>query len=364
MKEYEFKGGMEKIKQSQNNEIASALLYKAEHGDWKGVEKLLAEGADPLWINEHGHSSLHFACYHGHLKVVRTLLARGSTPILEQPTYVGTTCLFVACQFGQLDVVTELVQATGRTFLMQTHESAGTCLHVACAYGQMDVISYLMDVGGKELVRRTCADGSTCLHTACVHKHGKAVNFLLKTGDEWLLRKQNNNGLNCLHSAASEGAPSNIIKAIVKAGGPQMVEQQTFEGATGLVLACQNHNMEAVEFLAQNGGLPLMLIPSHAGNCLFVASQCGHEDVVRLLIRLGGQDLLFYPRPVGQMHAIHVACKNGHLGVAKALFEAGGEQVLMLEGLDGETCLHWAASSGSNDVVRYLLRVGGRRLAE
>jgi hypothetical protein len=65
-----------------------------------------------------------------------------------------------------------------------------------------------------------------------------------------------------------------------------------------------------------------------------------------------------FRRGDGVSDAFYIACRNGHLAVARALAEAGAS--LDARGYFGGTALHWAALGGHAAVVRWLVRAGAR----
>ena len=92
----------------------TALLVKAQEGDWIKVEQLLIAGADSTAIDDQGFTALHHACYNGHVNVAQVLIKYGSQRVIKQAAETGKVSpLFLASFRGNLELVKLLVQAGG-----------------------------------------------------------------------------------------------------------------------------------------------------------------------------------------------------------------------------------------------------------
>jgi uncharacterized protein len=89
-----------------------------------------------------------------------------------------------------------------------------------------------------------------------------------------------------------------------------------------------------------------LLVSGGSYLCLHLASQNGHLEVVKALVKEGGEALLNKTCANGAS-CLHVASQNGHLEVVRELVKAGGEALLHKTMPDGASCLHPAAYSYS-----------------
>ena len=90
---------------------------------------------------------------------------------------------------------------------------------------------------------------------------------------------------------------------------------------------------------------------------LFIASENGHLEVVRLL-RDAGTDMDEACEDGGAT-PLHIASQNGHLEVVRLLCDAGADKDKACE--DGSTPLYIASQNGHLEVVRLLCEAPARR---
>ncbi|XP_076934866.1 ankyrin repeat-containing protein At5g02620-like [Bidens hawaiensis] len=86
---------------------------------------------------------------------------------------------------------------------------------------------------------------------------------------------------------------------------------------------------------------------------LYVAAECGHVDLVRLLIDQCDIATASIKANNG-FDALHIAAKQGDLEVVKVLMEAYPELAMTVD-ISNTTALHTAAVQGNFDVTNYLL---------
>lgn len=139
-------------------------------------------------------------------------------------------------------------------------------------------------------------------------------------------------------------------------------------------IRCADASMMSA-ILAAGGRDILTLVDSKGRSSLYVAAASGNLDVVRLLLREGGDDLLMHVsigtsgrRISHKESCLFGAAKKGHVHVVRELLEFAQNarkqnELLMLTTCDGYSCLYAAVAYGHLDVVNELLRVGGRDLA-
>ncbi len=94
---------------------------------------------------------------------------------------------------------------------------------------------------------------------------------------------------------------------------------------------------------------------SYSRTPLSWAAECGHENVVKLLLEQGAE-LNSIDSEYGQT-PLSWAAKNGYEGVVQLLIEAGAEANVQ-GGEYGKSALHWAADIGDKAVVHQLLEAG------
>jgi ankyrin repeat protein len=88
------------------------------------------------------------------------------------------------------------------------------------------------------------------------------------------------------------------------------------------------------------------------------ACQNGHLDVARLLVEAGGADLVRAGDDTNYT-ALHFACVSGHLEMARLLVEAGGAELVRAGDDTNYTALHLACVSGHLEMARLLVEAEG-----
>lgn len=86
---------------------------------------------------------------------------------------------------------------------------------------------------------------------------------------------------------------------------------------------------------------------------LHLASNEGHEEVVRILIEYGAN---IESETRMNRRALHIACIRGNLEVVKILLDANAEK--NPKDKDFYTPLHFAAENGYNEILKILLEYG------
>jgi len=137
----------------------------------------------------------------------------------------GWTCLHTACwKHPPVDAITTLLDIGEKELVMMiTTSRKNTALHLACCKSaSFDVVKMLIKFGGKELVVAKDTHGDTALHLLCRHinNHDNAANkiklMLQVPGTELILMEKNRLGKTPLDLATTNGAPDEIIKALLK----------------------------------------------------------------------------------------------------------------------------------------------------
>ena len=88
--------------------LEAALQAAAEHGRSEALRLLLASGADPEALTEHGLTPLRLAALNGHLQVARLLLEAGAER--EKASGAGATPLLLAALNGHVEVARLLLE--------------------------------------------------------------------------------------------------------------------------------------------------------------------------------------------------------------------------------------------------------------
>ena len=170
-----------------------SLVKAAARGDIKGVEKLLAGGADVNVKSEEGDSPLHMAAAGGHMKLAEFLADRGAD--VESKDGKGNTPLLEAVDKGHKDIA-ELLISRGAD-VNAKNNNGGNVLQSSAICGDKEMVVMLVEKGADVNIRDN--NGWAPLHEAVLLNFVEIVSFLLSSGAD--VNIKNNDGLTPLHRA-------------------------------------------------------------------------------------------------------------------------------------------------------------------
>ena len=188
----------------------------------------------------------------------------------------------------------------------------------------------------------------TILHRCARNSRVSMVQFLLENGAEQRLDIHGNYPL---HYAAISGNME-IVEMLLRSNKVD-IETQNFEGERPVHLAAGCGNMEVVELLLRRGARPSS--GGHRGNTILhsAAEKCRFE-VIQKLLRLG------YGVNAENDHGetpLHLAATNTEgMKCVKLLLKSGARVSAVTN--DGRGPAHFAAESGSVEVMKYLVHIG------
>jgi len=200
----------------------------------------------------------------------------------------------------------------------------------------------------------------TPLHIAAEKNNISMITFLIDEGAS--VKNKNNAGEKPIRSAARWGH-LDALKLLYKFDND--IEAPNNLQVTALHNAAYNGHLEAIKFLLDNKS-NIEAKTNDGYTALLYASQQGHENVVRLLLENKAN---IEARNSYNSTALHLASKRGKGKVVdlliknKANIESTAKGDTDLAG-DNKTPLHWAAYSGDEETVKYLLIAKGNTEAE
>jgi ankyrin repeat protein len=415
-------GGWARLIEARRSAIdPTALHLAARYGRVAVVRHILDAGAQPTATVGEGQTALHVAAEAGHLAVMDALLlcdrcgdievkddgaglsavqlaAKLNLPhIVERMlsavthpdihTRVRLAALHTACESGSVAVARELLSRGWERIVDERHSASDpTALQLAVRSGHTRVIELLLEAGAHPIaaaVRATSAaaapTGSTqedaprtgeqtnttadtahtsadlrALHAACSVGDAATVEVLLPRLRPPDLEIRDGVTVSTPLHLASWHGHTGVMRSLLSAGADAAARNGS--GRTALQLAARAGHISAVNLLLACGRCgDLEAKDKNQRTALYLAAERGRTRVVERLIAAGA-DAVATAKYLTT--ALHLPCRDGHLGTARALIASG--QYAGLEARDAleRTPLHMAAIQGREAVVGHLLGCG------
>lgn len=331
------------------DQLTPALELAVEMGDTRFVSVL---------TDDHHVTSpwaLHIAVSHGHFLLVERFLKEETLQVKNDSGYVPLHC---ACESGSVTTVERLIQAGASA--SGGREAETTPLHIASRFGHLEIISKLLS---RTEVDPDAVDGNrmTALHVACKFQQSGAVRCLLQGEKQPTLETTDIRGRTALHYVA-ESARCDILDLILEPLAPssvtKLLDARDSEEMTPLHLAaqCGQSTQMVVKLMPQVGFLPLTQnMPLH------LAAKNGHVDIVKALTQVNWKQQIEQENYNGYF-PINLAVEGGNIGVVAHLIDLHLKAGTTLDVFDLRynytTPLHVASAYGNIDITRALLDAG------
>lgn len=244
-----------------------------------GVQKALANGADPSAYTEHGLSMLHHTVGQGRADIAQLLICAGADVNARHKT-MGHTPLRDAAAFGMLPLMNVLLAAGADPNAPDQY--GFTPLHMAAELRQ------------KEAVRRLILAGAN-VHAESSEAMGRRESIL---------------GAAMKHT---ESDPADIVQLLIAAGAD--VNRPDAIGMTPLHRAALHGHAESIKLLIAHGAQVNVLSES-LNTPLMEAAAFGHLAAVEALLEAGAD--ASYTNTYGQT-ALSRAEQNGHTAIAERI---------------------------------------------
>ena len=345
------------------------LGMAAQRGDITNVARLLKKGVNPNAQNAaSGVTPLGVAAERAHLEVIQVLLKYKADPSICTKDNINS--LHIAAQFGQAEVTKLLVSeeqlSRGLDLNLPGGLNGGTPLMMALARNSMETMRVLLDARADVNALAPQSSAGSALHLACRLGNVDALKLLL---DEPNCNPILRNAFNetPLETAITSGAHvryiecAALLRPLCKALGAPVALTDKDPQYIRIAMSVIAGHMEK-DLLTPGSG------------CKF-GGEAGREQVplsteliaahVRMSATMGDvqavKNFTLDPSVVNAPDvrgraALHLACMEGHLGVAASLLQR--QAAVNAEDTDGRTPLHLACVADHFLIAKLLVKHG------
>ncbi|EYB82696.1 hypothetical protein Y032_0353g3295 [Ancylostoma ceylanicum] len=255
-----------------------------------------------------------------------------------------------AVLFENLELVTDLVRENPWS-LTRVDRHGRTPLMLAAHNGRIDSLRTLLALS-QDTLNASNGAGKTALHLAAEAGEVSAVRQLLDAGADAERRDAAGHcALESAHIAGHDSVAAAIIESI------QLENDKLNEAHSQLMIACAEGDVAAVDriladfsmkdrYVLLNGRVP------EDDTAMFIACTNGQAEVVTRLLHPDNDHVLV--NQINKDTVLHAAVSSQNVEVLRTVLEAFPALVAN-SNCDGCSCLHWAAESGSTEIVKCLL---------
>ena len=300
--------------------------------------------------DKYGHTILHVAASEGSLDVLKCMVMNINGHIMDEEyrDTDGRTVLHLAVK--HIDVVKYLINECDCN-IMTRDKYGDTILHVAVSEGSLDVLKCIvMNINGHIMDEEyRDIDGRTVLHLAV--KHIDVVKYLINECNCNIMTRDKY-GDTILHVAASEGSLDVLKFMVMNINGHIMDEQyRDTDGRTVLHLAVKH--IDVVKYIINECNCDIMTTDKDGVPFLHYVASEGLLDVLKCMVmNINGHIMDKQYRDTNGRTVLHHAFRR--IDVVKYLINECNCDI-MTPDKDGNTILHYVASEGSLNVLKYLI---------
>lgn len=298
--------------------LVRALCLAVQDNDLPRVRQLVEQ--DGVSVNsfhdEEQTTPLWVATKYEHPGVVTYLLERGAkTESAVTPYRSALHYAILLARDGDLNIVRALLRSGAEIECIpsDSHGSVLSVLHVACSTGNEGAVQLLLDEGAEVNalgILHVRNDDGTVTNGADVTPHYYASH----TGNIQIVRMLIDSGADIEPLAfiiALSGKHWHIAELFIERAGRGILNRM-IQGRTLLCILSGRGDLDASRFLLNAGAGVNVPQLSDGSTPLAVASQGGHAEVVKELLRSGA---LVTTRNRDNKTPLGLAYENGHIGV-------------------------------------------------
>uniref|UniRef100_A0A1X7TPZ9 Uncharacterized protein n=2 Tax=Amphimedon queenslandica TaxID=400682 RepID=A0A1X7TPZ9_AMPQE len=335
-----------------------SCLYTAAKGNHVDIVEYLikeygCEACDPMMGTTSVYGSipvLHYVASEGLLDVLKCMVMNINGHIMDKKyrDTNGRTVLHYAVE--HIDIVKYLINECNCDIMTPDKDGVPLLHYVASSEGLLDVLKCMvMNINGHimdEHYRDT--NGQTVLH--CAVEHIDVLNYLINECNCDIMTPDKFENT-ILHVAASEGS-LDVMKYLINTHHCNPMTTNN-NGQTVLHVAVKHMHVNVVRYLLNEYNCDIMAADKDSVAFLHYVAREGLLDVLKCMVmNINGHIMDEQYRDTNGWTVLH--CAVEHIDVVKYLINECNCDI-MTPDKDGNTILHYAASEGSLDVIKYLI---------
>ena len=301
----------------------------------------------PTVCDHHHVSLLHVTAYKGHTEIAQYLVNECGLDV-DAPDINDVTPLLQAIHGGNIATFEVLMNKASSTSLRQVTKYGATAALLACKSGNVMMLDRVLGIGGRALLGVADNKNRHCLHyAACSNSPNmlQHVQGLLETRPKIPITPPLVVELAKMSAMYHSGEIVSKLKlTLMKAD----VQELIISLCNGLNLKLTSDEMQCHIVSAHASDANTSPSFTTRSSPVPIKKQLDQAHMIMTLIKEAGLD------STNMKGISHSVCRSGNIQAAKLLSEKLG---MNLNGINdaGENTLHQAATSGSTDLLKYVL---------
>ncbi len=276
-----------------NREKYTPLFLAIIGGHTKCVEQFVALDYIKLDYHDKNGNTLFHTCAEFNNQESLRIILRKKDPRIFKVLYMknknNETVLHTASKYENLEIIKLILNKAYdgfmpiETFLKTRNKDGQIFFHIVCIKGYFNIVEYfLKDLKMKYLLEIVDKDLNSPLHLASANNHLSIVNLILDISVGSIdFGVKNKNGHTALELSCRKGF-FEISKTLINRN-PKKIETKHTANDDPLHVACNEGSYEVVRLLLAKGS-PIDTINNENKNCLDVAIEKSHREVIKVLL--------------------------------------------------------------------------------
>ncbi|CAC5378445.1 unnamed protein product [Mytilus coruscus] len=313
----------------------------------KCAEILIVNNVNINHMNKAGHTPLFEAVFYKNTNYITTLLKhKAEADRFDQD---GIDPLHLAIHLGYKDCFNLLVQHEEKEIFNRKDGKGTPPLVAAVQHGHIDICHLLID-GGCDINAYDSKLQRNALHYAVIAKRFDLFELLLKHKPN--LDHCDHKGRTIFHRVCAVQEPK-YLKKLFHSGfniTTSLMDQETDDGLTPVIISCQNGNAEQLKELLENGASVNTTDKTGKNALHYCADNLETQCAEMLLMR---EESLIHVQDEQGFTPLHMAVIGGNVPLLKLLVRKGADVDIL--DADGHTPSHWATVCTHLEILDVLI---------